>query len=67
MDHRIRTRRMKWRRVSRVLYNYRIPTNLKGEFYNIVIESFMLYDIECQTIKKQHVYKMSVTEMRILR
>ena len=27
----------------------------------------MLYVIECQTIKKQHVHEMSVAEMRMLR
>ena len=33
----------------------------------IVIKSAMLYGIESWVVKKQHIHKRSVTEMRILR
>ncbi len=43
---------MKWRNVSGVLYDYRIPMNLMEEFYKTVIRSSMLDGIECVIVKK---------------
>ena len=42
----------------------RILIKLKGM---IVIKSAMLYGIESSVVKKQHIYKRSVTEMKMLR
>jgi hypothetical protein len=36
-------------------------------FYKTVLRPSMLYGIECWTIKKQHIHKMNVVKMRILR
>ena len=45
----------------------RIPLRLKEKFYKMVIRSTMLYGTKCWAIKKQHVRKINVTEMRMLR
>ena len=50
-----------------MLCDHRMPTRLKGEFYRIVIRPTMTYGAECWSIKKQHVYKMDVMEMRMVR
>ena len=58
---------MKWRATSGVLCDRRIPLKLKGKFYKTTVRPTMLYGVECQTIKRKHIYKMSVAEMRMLR
>ena len=65
--HRIKSGWLKWRSASGVLCDRRIPMKLKGKFYRTAIRPAMLYGSECWAIKKQHVQKMSVAEMRMLR
>ncbi|CAL5326839.1 unnamed protein product [Camellia sinensis] len=65
--HRIKAGWCKWRSASGVLCDKRIPTRLKGKFYRTAIRPAMLYGTECWATKKQHVDKMSVAEMRMLR
>ena len=57
---------MKQEIASRVLCDHRIPIKLKGKFQKTDTRLVMLYAIECQTTKKQHVHEMSVAEMRML-
>ena len=40
---------------------------MKEKFYKIAIRLAILYGIKCWTILKQHVNKLSVTEMRMLK
>uniref|UniRef100_A0A1S3X9T0 Uncharacterized protein n=1 Tax=Nicotiana tabacum TaxID=4097 RepID=A0A1S3X9T0_TOBAC len=40
---------------------------LKGEYYRAVVRPFMLYGAECWPVKKSHVQRMKVAEMRMLR
>ena len=47
-----------------MLCDRRIPINLKGM---TIIKQAMLYGIESWVVKKQHIHKLSVTEMRMLR
>ncbi|KAL7247565.1 hypothetical protein ACSBR2_002477 [Camellia fascicularis] len=65
--YRIKARWCKWRSTSRVLCDKRIPTRLKGKFYRTAIRPTMLFGTECWATKKQHVDKMSVAEMRMLK
>ncbi|CAN6714712.1 unnamed protein product [Malus baccata var. baccata] len=44
-----------------------MPLKLKGKFYRTAIRPAMLYDTECWAVKYQHVHKMGVAEMRMLR
>ncbi|XP_070015931.1 uncharacterized protein [Nicotiana sylvestris] len=50
-----------------VLCDKNVPPRLKGKFYKVVVRSAMLYRAECRPVKKSHVQKMSVAEMRMLR
>ncbi|XP_009779407.1 uncharacterized protein LOC142163472 [Nicotiana tabacum] len=65
--HRIRAGWMRWRLVSGVLYNKNVPLRLKGKFYRVVVRPSMLCGVERWSVKKSHVQKMSVVEMRMLR
>ena len=58
---------MKWRSALRVLYNRRIPIKPKRKFYKTAMWPVMLYDTKCWVVKKYHIHKMRVAEMRILR
>ena len=67
MNHRVKAGWVKWRNASRVLYDRHIPLKLKEKFYKTVIRPAILYGTKCWTILKQHVNKLSVTKMRMLR
>jgi hypothetical protein len=66
VSHRIRTGWVKWRQTSGVLCD-KVPNKLKGKFYRTVIRLAMLYGAERWATKGQHIQKMSVAEMRMLR
>ena len=50
-----------------MLCDGRMPTRLKDKFYMIAIKPAMTYEAECWSIKKQHMHKKDVVEMRMLR
>ncbi|XP_070036548.1 uncharacterized protein [Nicotiana tomentosiformis] len=50
-----------------VLCDNNVPPGLKGKFYRVVVRLTMLYGVECWPVKKSHVQKMKVAEMRMLR
>jgi len=66
VTHRIRAGWLKWRSVSGVLCDKRIPLKLKGIFYKTAIRLAMLYGAESWAANKQ-LHKMSVAELRMLR
>ena len=67
IQHRIKAGWVKWKNATRVLCDGKMPIKLKGKFYRTVIRPAMLYGSECWAIKRQHISKMSVAEMRMLR
>ncbi|XP_055802220.1 uncharacterized protein LOC129871346 [Solanum dulcamara] len=67
VSHRISAGWMKWRLASGVLCDKKVPPKLKGKFYKVVVRPTLLYGVECWPIKKLHVQKMRVAEMRMLR
>ena len=67
VSHRIRAGWVKWRQASGILCDKKVPQKLKGKFYRTAIRPAMLYGAECWDTKVQHIQKMSVTEMRMLR
>ncbi|EXB60461.1 hypothetical protein L484_014914 [Morus notabilis] len=67
IQHRIKAGWVKWKNAMRVLCDSKMPIKLKGKFYRTVICPAMLYGSECWAIKRQHISKMSVAEMRMLR
>ena len=58
---------LKWRRVSGVLCDKKVPLKLKGTLYWTAVRPSMLYGTECWAVKSQHESKVSVAEMRMLR
>jgi hypothetical protein len=67
VSHIIRVGWVKWRQASGVLCDKKVPNKLKGKFYRTVIRLAMMYGTECWVTKGQHIQKMSVAEMRMLR
>ncbi|XP_060184057.1 uncharacterized protein LOC132613816 isoform X1 [Lycium barbarum] len=67
VTHRIGVGWMKWRLASGVLCDKKVPPQLKGKFYRVVVRPAMLYGAECWPVKISHVQKMKVAEMRMLR
>ncbi|XP_059298098.1 uncharacterized protein LOC132050750 [Lycium ferocissimum] len=57
---------MKWKLASGVLCDKKVPPILKGKFYKVVVRLTILYGTECWPVKKAHVQKMKVAEMRML-
>jgi len=67
VSHHIQDGWLKWRRVSRVLCDKKVPLKLKGKFYRTTVRPTLLYGTECWAVKSQHENQVSVAEMRILR
>ena len=67
VSHRIKVGWLKWRQVSGVLCDPRVPLKVKGKFYRTAIRPAMLYGTEYWSTKRRHVQQLSVAEMRMLR
>ena len=52
---------------SGVLCDKRIPLKLKSRVYRMVVRLALLYGAECWSIKKSHVQRMRVVELRMIR
>jgi hypothetical protein len=66
VSHRIRAGWVKWRQVSGVLCDKKVPNKLKDKFYMTAIRPVMIYGAEYWATKG-HDQKMSLAEMRMLR
>jgi hypothetical protein len=67
VSHRIRAGWVKRKQTSGILCDKKVPNKLKGKFYRTAIRPAMMYGAECWATKGQHIQKMSVAEMQILR
>ena len=65
--HRTKLGWMKWRSVSGVLCDKRMPVKVKGQVYKSVVRPTMTYSSECWTLKSQHSQSLHRNEMKILR
>ena len=50
-----------------ILCDNKVPQKLKGKFYRTAIRPALLYGAECWPTKGQHIQKLSVAEIRMLR
>uniref|UniRef100_A0A7C8Z989 RNA-directed DNA polymerase n=1 Tax=Opuntia streptacantha TaxID=393608 RepID=A0A7C8Z989_OPUST len=66
INQRIRVGWQKWRNALRILCDKKIPVELKGKVYHIVVKPVVLYGSECLPIKKTQVQKLIVAKMRII-
>jgi len=67
VNHKIQAGWLKWRSTTGVLCDCNIPLYLKGKFYRTAIRPALLYSTEYWAIKRHHVHKMSIAEMRMRR
>ena len=65
--HMIKAGSMKWRQVSGILCDKKVPQKVKGKFCRTAVRPVMLYGAECWPTKRQQIHEMSVAEMRMLR
>ena len=64
--NRVRLPWNKWREVTGVICDKKVPVKLKHKIYKTVIRPTMTYGAECWTMKKKDDVLMNKTEMRML-
>ena len=64
--NRVRLAWNKWREVTGVLCDKKVPVKLKHKMYKTVIRPTMTYGDECWTMQKKDEMLMNKTEMRML-
>ena len=57
----------RWRRVSGVICDRRLPARVKGKVYSLMVRSAMVYGLETVAVTKKQVEEMEVAEMKMLR
>ena len=65
--NRVRLAWNKWRGVTGVICDKKVPVKLKHKIYKTVIRPTMTYGAECWTMKKKDEMLMNKTEIRMLR
>ena len=65
--NRVRLAWNKWREITGVICDKKVPVKLKHKIYKTVIKPTMTYGAECWTMKKKDEMLMNKTEMRMLR
>ncbi|XP_039281635.1 uncharacterized protein LOC120350816 [Nilaparvata lugens] len=63
ISSRISTGWMKWRELTGVLCDNRMPIHIKGKVHKAAVRPAMIYGAECWPLKKQHAEKLHTTEM----
>ena len=56
-----------WNNVSGVMYDRRMPVRLKKQIYKIMVRPAGIYGSETWAVKKQHLCKLGVAEMKCLK
>ena len=57
----------RWRKVSGVICERRLPARVKGKVYSSVVRPAMVYRLETVAVTKKQVEEMEVAEMKMLR
>ncbi|XP_063385492.1 uncharacterized protein LOC134671562 [Cydia fagiglandana] len=65
--HRVNAGWMKWRSLSGVLCDRRMPIRTKGKVYKTCVRPVLLYGAECWTTTCAHEANIHATEMKMLR
>ena len=64
---RVHTEWNRWRRVSGVICDRRLPARVKGKVYSSVVRPAMVYGLDTVAVAKKQVEEMEVAEMKMLR
>ncbi|XP_063358836.1 uncharacterized protein LOC134648275 [Cydia amplana] len=67
VTHRVNAGWQRWRALTGVLCDTRMPIKVKGKVYKTAVRPAMMYGAECWAIKKAHEQKLHVAEMKMLR
>ncbi len=67
VNNRIRIWWMKWKEVSGVMCDRKMPVALKDSVFKTIIRPAMTYGSECWAVKKKDESKLNSAEMRMLR
>ena len=67
VNNRIRIGWMKWKEVSGVMCDKKMPVELKDTVFKTIIRPAMTYGSECWAVKKKDENKLNSAEMRMLR
>ena len=57
----------KWKELSGVLCDRRMPTGVKGKVYRTMIRPVLIYGSEAWTLRRREEERLERTEMRMLR
>ncbi len=66
-DQRIKVGWMKWKQLSSVLCDRKVPVKTKGKVYKTAVRPAILYGSECWAPNKKTLTKLHTTEMKMLR
>ena len=67
VDGRINVAWSRWRDLSGVIYDKKVPVKLKSKLYKRVVRPAMVYGSECWALRKQEAQRLTTTEMKMLR
>ena len=67
VDGRIKVAWSRWRDLSGVIYDKKVPNKLKSKLYKTVVRPAMVYGSECWALRKQEKQRLHTTEMKMLR
>ena len=66
VDGRIKVAWSRWRDLSGVIYDKKVPMKLKSKLYKTVVRPAMVYGSECWALRKQEEQRLHTTEMKML-
>ena len=67
INNRVKLAWMKWKQLTGVLCDKKVPIKLKDKVYKTVIKPTMTYGADCWAIRKKDENRLHVAEMRMLR
>ena len=57
----------RWRKLSGVICDKRLPARVKGKVYSSMVKPTMVYELKTVAVTKKQVEEMAVAEMKMLR
>ena len=67
INYRVKLAWMKWKKLTGVLCDKKVPIKLKDKVYKTVIKPTMAHGAECWAVRKKDENRFHVAEMRMLR